>query len=74
MNIINYVVQDQDVVSENFLCKISTLTLFNTNCRRQETQSLELECLTLVSLLSTVITLPVSDGLLQHFVRQVVSG
>ena len=44
MNIINYMVQDQEVVSENFLYKISILTLFNTNCRRQETQSLELEC------------------------------
>ena len=62
MNIINYMMQDQDVVSENFLYKISMLTLFNTNRRRQETQSLDLECLTLVSLLSTVITLPVTDG------------
>ena len=33
MNIINYMMQDQEVVSENILYKISIVTLFSTNCR-----------------------------------------
>ena len=56
-----------------FLYKISTDTF---QYKLQETRDTESGSgvLTLVSRLSTVITLPVSDGLLQHFVRQVVSG